>query len=222
MAYTKTNWQTGDTITASALNNAEAGIENAQWKTETSTQLFSETVTTTAGQYRNMGTLSYSDAITADSLTVTFNGTEYICQKVTLSGVTGAYYGGMGENGPDFSEYPFVVCSGDENVLFTETAGTYTVSASGVVTTYTDKFKETIIMCGTLKVVNGTKVPSLTYAEMSAEFAKGKPVSIIFTDSNNETRQYWLGNNIGTSLTFTCVNASADLTCDSSNNWAVH
>lgn len=29
MAYTKNNWQTGDTITADKLNNMESGIENA-------------------------------------------------------------------------------------------------------------------------------------------------------------------------------------------------
>ena len=113
------------------------------WKSETSEELFSETVTTVAGDIGNEATLSYSDLITADTLKVTFNGVEYTCPKISGSGYVG--YGGVGEpgEGDDFTEFPFVIYSSDSgNFIYTESAGTYTVSASADVTTYTDAFKE--------------------------------------------------------------------------------
>lgn len=140
MAYIATNWQTGDTITAEKLNNAENGIVNSEWKTESSTQLFSESVTTTAGGEGNMGMLAYSDQITADILVVTFDGTEYICNKIVMNGFI--YYGGMGDNGLDFSEYPFLIASSERhgNAIYTETTGTYSASATGITITPTVAF----------------------------------------------------------------------------------
>lgn len=146
MSYTKTTWVTGDTITAAKLNNAEGGIEGAQWKSESTTQLFSESVTTAENHGMGGGALAYNTPITADTLIVTFNGTEYVCNKVTISGPFGDNYayGGFGENGPDFTEYPFcIMCSpivDPPNVLYTETAGTYTIAASVSQTSYTEDF----------------------------------------------------------------------------------
>ena len=78
------------------------------------------------------GTINYSEQITADTIKVTFNGTEYECPKITTP-FGGYAYGGIGEQGYDFSEYPFVIMSGEGteqiivNTLITETAGTYSL-----------------------------------------------------------------------------------------------
>lgn len=121
----------------------EAEIQNAQWKTETSTQLFNETVTTVAGVHGNEATLSYSELITADTLKVTFNGVEYTCPQIMGSGGI-AGYGGFTETGPDFTVFPFLIITGvaGGNMVYTETAGTYSVSAGAENTTYTDAFKK--------------------------------------------------------------------------------
>lgn len=70
---------------------------------------------------------------TGDTITVTFDGTDYEC---TMSDMRGVYaYGGVGPDGLDFTDYPFALASainvGGTNQLFTETAGTHTVAASG-------------------------------------------------------------------------------------------
>ena len=123
MAYTPINWQTGDTITAEKMNKMDNG-----WSVDSSSQtLFNETVITELDpdypEDGASGRLVYSDEITVDSLTITFNGTEYVCPKTeTMTGVT---YGSS-----DFVTYPFVVFSGSfGNSLVTATAGTYTIKA---------------------------------------------------------------------------------------------
>lgn len=123
----------------------EAEIENAQWKTETSTPLFSETVTTVDEGDTNEATLSYAEQITADTLKITFNGVEYTCTKVTFEVSDEVYYGAPFNpetDSFDFSEYPFHILSSPlaANIIRTESAGTYTVSASSDVTTYTSAF----------------------------------------------------------------------------------
>lgn len=122
MAYTPINWQTGDTITADKLNKMDNG-----WGVE-STQLFSETVTTSgSGMYR--ATLAYSDTIDAASITVTFDGTEYTCSRIDAFG--GYYYGGFTEQGPTFTEYPFTIMYRNAaSAVFTETASTHTIAVA--------------------------------------------------------------------------------------------
>ena len=76
------------------------------------------------------GFFAYSEPITADTIKVTFNGTEYTCDKISTQG--GGGYGGVGNTGPDFSEYPFAIISGTRdgktrNTLYTESVGTYQV-----------------------------------------------------------------------------------------------
>lgn len=122
MAYTPINWQTGDTITAEKLNRCDNG-----WSVESSsTTLCEETITTTSGGMGYNASLSYATPISADSLIVTFDGTEYTCTKSTAGSAVG--YGGFTANGTDFSTYPFaiVVMSGT-NYVYTESAGTYTI-----------------------------------------------------------------------------------------------
>lgn len=101
--------------------------------TETTTLLTDESVTTVQGDFGNIASLSYSTPIDADTIKVTFDGTEYVCNKIV--GERSYGYGGMGERGPDFSEYPFAIIPYfDEgfNRIFTETAGTYQVKIEAI------------------------------------------------------------------------------------------
>ena len=129
MAYTPINWQTGDTITAEKMNKMDNG-----WGVS-STQLFSETVTTATTPMGSGADLVYSTPITADSITVIFEGVEYEVNKIDLDGLYG--YGTMGGQGPDFTVYPFFILSPSEteapNQIYTETNGTYTVAVNATV-----------------------------------------------------------------------------------------
>lgn len=99
--------------------------------TETVTLLTDESVTTVADEVMNSGTLAYSTSIDADTIRVTFDGTEYTCNA--QEGQMGTLYGApMGEEGVDWSEYPFRISSGLGNILFTESAGTYQVKIETV------------------------------------------------------------------------------------------
>ena len=122
MTYTPINWQTGDTITAEKMNKMDNG-----WGVE-STQILSETVTTQLDMDDNIvGQLAYSQPIDYSTITVTLNGTSYECNRLDAFG--GHFYGGFSEQGPDFSNYPFFIFSGNfENMLYTETAGTYAIA----------------------------------------------------------------------------------------------
>ena len=155
MAYDKHTWTCHEPITADKLNHIEDGIANAGGDcdcgyecTETVTTLTEETVTTTAQGDVNRGTLSYSEFINAEKIRVTFNGTEYECERITISeepdlSVYNYGYGGMspGSVMPDFSKYPFAINSHmgktKMNRLYTETAGTYTIKIEVVETTVT-------------------------------------------------------------------------------------
>lgn len=91
------------------------------------TVLTEESVTTRMGQdAAPYGDITYSQLIDAETIKVTFNGVEYECPRIGEGGEY--FYGGVGSSGPDFSEYPFAIMShNDNNTLFTETTGTYTI-----------------------------------------------------------------------------------------------
>lgn len=140
MAYTKQVWNCGDTITADKMNHIEEGIENAQNGYECIegwTTLTDESVTTTLGEGDTVasGGLAYSEPITADTIKVTFNGTEYTVPAVTETAP--APFGTIYRYGAqlsdelgdyDFSTYPFSIASSPvSNAFATETAGTYQV-----------------------------------------------------------------------------------------------
>lgn len=126
----------------------EAEIENAQWKTETTEQLFSETVTTVASELSDeaVASLSYNSPISADTITVTFDGVEYICEKHIGTEDNIYVYGGF----DGFTEYPFYIVSEHRggntaiNEIHTPTAGTHTVSVSTDVVVTTDTFKQAV------------------------------------------------------------------------------
>ena len=152
MAYTPINWQTGDTITAAKLNKMDNG-----WGFE-NTQLFSETVTTAEQSGMYGATLAYSGTINADTITVTFDGTEYICSRIDAFG--GYYYGGFSESGPDFTNYPFVIGSSAiaTNNLCTQAAGTYIVSVTVSEVQTSDNFKAAVLS-------SAPQLPQIVYVE---------------------------------------------------------
>lgn len=137
MAYERHEWVCGEKITAELMNNLEGGVEEALAGgsgdcgyecTETVTTLTEESVTTVASEEGNTGQFSYSQLIDADTIKVTFNGTEYECSRMQFMGMN--VYGGLDTSTGsfDFSQYPFAIASlGSESIFATETAGTYTV-----------------------------------------------------------------------------------------------
>lgn len=164
MAYTPINWATGDTITAEKLNRCDNG-----WGYE-NTQLFSETVTTADQDGIVVGTLAYGSQIDAPTLIVTFNGTSYTCAATEDWG-NYLYGAPFGEQGPDFSDFPFALESTtDGNYFYTETAGTYTVSVVGASIVTSAEFgravKENVPV---LRVILGTT----TFQEVSDAISEG-------------------------------------------------
>jgi len=136
-----------------------AQIENAQWKTEGEVTLFDESVTTVAGDRGNTATLSYAEPITTDTLKVTFNGVKYTCPKIS-AGISVAY-GGVTQTGPDFTEFPFAIISNSEgNMIYTETAGTYTISAVDEGTIYTDEFEKAVKSFTGAVEITGSDAPN--------------------------------------------------------------
>lgn len=121
---------TNRAVLSSMLNQlAEGGDDSGgSW-----TVLTEESVTTAlipkAGTVG--GRLSYSQQINADTIRVTFNGTEYECEKRAISTPSGNNYTYGTENSWD--DYPFTIHSNAGiggtiiNVIDTESAGTYTI-----------------------------------------------------------------------------------------------
>lgn len=101
--------------------------------TETTTLLTNESVTT-AESFGTIGAvLAYSNLIEADTINVTFDGTEYVCTKQSQDGLN--VYGAPRPTSPgdptDWSEYPFSIISSlggiIRNSINTQTASTYQV-----------------------------------------------------------------------------------------------
>lgn len=127
MAYTPINWQNGDTITAEKMNR----MDNGWGVTTTRETLFDGEVTTNGDpdypEDPAFGSIQAS--ITAESIVVTFNGTEYVCPAIHYEGAI--FYGGLGNNSPDFTNYPFLIGPHSLNPtvsnVATPTAGTFTL-----------------------------------------------------------------------------------------------
>lgn len=174
MSYTPINWQTGDTITAEKMNKMDNG-----WSVETTiSQLLSETVTTTTDQDELIsGTLVYATQITADSIVVTFNGTDYtVAKQEPFEGATG--YGTFSEQGPLFTTYPFCIMSLEEgtNQLYTETAGSYAVAVGTPSTTaeISADFEIAVSKANTYLITDTIGTLDKTYAEIEHAFLSGK------------------------------------------------
>lgn len=175
MSYTPIGWQTGDTITAEKLNKMDPG-----WGvSSTQETLCNETVTTAydSEQGMNLGMLTYSTPITADVLLITFDGVEYECHAMSVGG--GTSYGGMTEQGPDFSVYPFMLYSGyGANGIYTETAGTYTIKIDAVETTYDVSTAFTTVVNSVAPVFRAY-AEATTWQEVHDAVKAGKIVYII-------------------------------------------
>lgn len=180
MTYTPINWQTGDTITAEKMNKMDNGWGISE------TQLFSETVTTTAGQYGNEGSLSYAGQVTADEVTVTFDGTEYQCPLIIVNG-DGRGYGGVTSTWEyELDTYPFalVFSESDGNVIATKTAGSHSVSVSNGIVETSGNFNAAVE-----SVVDTNAIPlrcvsgETTEDEMSTAFYTDNRPLYFFADS---------------------------------------
>lgn len=166
MSYTPINWQTGDTITAAKLNRCDNG-----WGYE-STQLFSETVTTSQMPFGSnaSGLLEYSGTEYPSALRITFGGTEYDCP------LNGAVYEPIGGS----NAFRLQAIDGIWR-LYTPTAGTYSISAVGDLLQVSDNFSAAVH-----KGVGNSVAPMLcvngvtTYDEMVA--AQGAGQMMYFVD----------------------------------------
>ena len=180
MAYTPINWQTGDTITAEKMNKMDNG-----WSVS-STQLFSESVTTTVDpEYPNdpaWGDFTYSTQITAESITVTFNGTDYICTRTTAyegGGFVEYAYGGFNNDGPDLTNYPFYIYAvPNGNGIGTQTEGTYTIAVSADAIEVSDTFSDAVNSAVVLPDVSTMPFRCVDgqtmYVDMQDSFSSGR------------------------------------------------
>ncbi len=209
MAYTPINWQTGDTITAEKMNKMDNG-----WGVS-STQLFSESVATETieGESFAMATFSYSTLISAESIVVTFNGTNYTVNRNGEGGYY--YYGDFGESGPSFANYPFVIESGEEeggasNAIYTASAGTYTVAVSGASIEVSDNFSNAVN-----KSVDKSLLPfritlgETTFSEVATAFNEGR---ICYTyNSNGRLSVAVIANTVTFSVTCITVFSTSNI-----------
>lgn len=131
-----------------------------------------------------------------DTLTITFNGTEYVCEATVESRRKdyGALYDADTDT-TDWSQYPFIVSFGPDpfgvvmGTLVTESAGTYTVKAVGEAKTVvvSEEFKQAVDqtagatnITAVYTVNSGWTYPTKTPKELKADFDAGKSVIITF------------------------------------------
>lgn len=178
MAYTPINWQTGDTITAEKMNKMDNG-----WGLQ-STQLFSETATTVAGEYGNEAVLSYTGAITADVIDITFDGVDYTCPIINMNVENQYGYGGVDSSwNYNFSQYPFaIVVSDSTTYLATQTAGTFNLNVSALSIETSEAFNSAVVRAEEFAVVEGVT----TFREAADAFKNGKRTYVL-TSENGKT-----------------------------------
>lgn len=94
------------------------------------TVIVDESVTTDPCYDVNQGQFATPFDIVEGAYTVIFNGTEYNLNSTAFGESVGYFLGGeIGEEGIDFSLYPFMIASINENaVLYTESAGDYEIT----------------------------------------------------------------------------------------------
>ena len=124
-----------------------------------------------------------------DSITVTFEGTEYILPKTECTSWYGSYcYGEVENKEPSFANYPFCIFTGDR--LFTPAAGTYSVKIESTkpiqrTVTPTQDFTAAVSMVGPTNFIVSVICPNSdsswgesdrTYSEVQDAFQSGKLV----------------------------------------------
>lgn len=196
MAYTPINWQTGDTITAEKMNKMDNG-----WSVDSS-QLFSETVTMGDSGGLAWSELVYSTQITAETINITFDGTEYndvpaivetapfgtvYTYGATWSDALGSY---------DFSVYPFSIEStSNGNSLYTQTSGTHTIAVAGAAIVVGDNFSTAVgisaePLLATLPTPYAVTIGTTTLKEVFDALASGKIPIATHTDNMQNTPRY--------------------------------
>lgn len=210
-----------------------AQIENAQWKTESSEQLFSETVTTVDADDigLNIGTFTDSTELNSDVLIVTFDGVEYVCPK-NFDGSKNTYGAIFDEFDwtYDFSTYPFQIYSyvdgtgGIVNQIVTETAGEHTVSVVGENITYNSSFADGVKKNSTLIVHFSNIAEGITsdktVPEIIQAFNNGYLVIGVYTDSTDRRGFYYLQDVKSSSGDVSFVNCAMRFV-DSAPKWTL-
>lgn len=194
MSYTKREWATGNVVGAVDLNRIENGIADIDvdeirgWSVD-STQLFSETVTTVdMGHGAADATLAYSTLISADTITVTIDGTDYVCDRIELAEGQFAY-GGF-DTEPDFTNYPFFIFStGGQNSFGTQTAGTFTVAVVGSGMQVSTDFGNAVNTCVVPQVVVATANVT-TWQAIYDAVSSGKIVCIVADEADYKTMHF--------------------------------
>lgn len=172
MAYTPTNWQTGDVVTAERLNKLENGVTSAQVYTESETVRFSGEVTALAQGGVNSAEIDCNLLDAPEQITVVFDGTEYTVDKVV--GDDGAVYGIIENDMPSFSQYPFCIYADTATpraMLVTETASTHQVVIKTVTRTINSELQAAL----PFRAVVGTT----TLAELEEAWGSGRLVYYI-------------------------------------------
>ena len=169
------------------------------------TLLTEGSVVTSQGSPFAVGVIDYSQLITADKIRVTFNGTEYICEKHETSNMT--FYGSVDKTTgttPDitFSEYPFLIVSNKSpveeggvlmvNQIATAQTGTYQIKieAYSEATTVetTECFAKAVAKLNALKIKaesittnNGNKVAIFdkTWNDIRDAIKNGVPCYVV-------------------------------------------
>lgn len=166
MAYTPINWQNGDTITAEKMNKMDNGWGAAN------AQLFSGSITMTDNNGSYSAEFPYSGFIDADSLIVTFDGTEYVCPKYDDGEIFyGALFG-------DYSVYPFGISSSAEygNYIDSQTGGTHSVTVVATNTEVGDEFKTAVAKADpSFQIIRG----QTTWQEAFGALNAGRDVYIL-------------------------------------------
>ena len=124
-----------------------------------------------------------------ESITVTFNGTEYTCLRSEIEGayVYGATIDFSGQTW-DYSEYPFaIVAAGEYIMLYTPNEGTYSISAQAEV--------KAIVPTGTLYIEENGLHDVTRYAEAEVDVPTGiQPSGTLQVTSNGLKSCYMYAN----------------------------
>lgn len=179
MTYTPINWQTGDTISAEKMNKMDNG-----WGLQEA-QLFSETVTTSRPPWGGtvcIGMIPYHGDEYPSVLHVTFNGTEYECNRDD-SGLRLEY-------APNDASNAFYIVVGPDDgwMLYTPTAGTYSISAIGEITQVSSDFDAIVKKCSNAALLPLPCIGGVTTAdEIGNAFFDENRLLYVPLGSDNDT-----------------------------------
>lgn len=219
MSYTPTNWQTGDVVTAEKLNKLENGVASGGVYTESETVRFSGEVTTENAEGMGYADIECELSDAPEQITVVFDGTEYTVSKSDIGGENFAY-GGIGETGPDFSEYPFAIAVTKQTIgpitqwhtaFYTETVSTHQVVIKADTKAVNQELADAISgVMPIMQLVNGETLS----ADAVEAFESGKLLYFYYTDPSDDSRTCYMVTGINTSTKrFTFVPENSDIVC---------